>query len=79
MELSAFALKRCHLTVVNLTYLLDVATGLLQKNGLVCFCIVTPHLLLMACFGDINVSQGSVAIYARCGGSFNIHLTANYQ
>jgi len=31
----------------------------------------------MACFADINVSQGSVAAYARCGGIFNIHLTAN--
>jgi len=31
----------------------------------------------MACFSDINVSQGSVATYARCGGIFNIHLTAN--
>ena len=31
----------------------------------------------MACFADINVSQGSVATYARCGGSFSIHLTAN--
>ena len=31
----------------------------------------------MACFGDINVSQGSVATYARCGGTFNVHLTAN--
>jgi len=31
----------------------------------------------MACFGDINVSQGNVTIYASCGGSFNIHLTAN--
>ena len=30
----------------------------------------------MTCFGDINVSQGSVATYARCGGTFNIHLTA---
>ena len=34
----------------------------------------------MACFGDINVSQGSVLKcsnigYARCGGIFNIHLT----
>jgi len=26
---------------------------------------------------DIIVSQGSVAAYARCGGLFNIHLTAN--
>ena len=31
----------------------------------------------MACFADINVSQGSVATYARCGGIFNMHLTAN--
>ena len=31
----------------------------------------------MACFADINVSQGSVAIYAWCGGMFDIHLTAN--
>jgi len=31
----------------------------------------------MACFADINVSQGSVATYARCGGIFNIHSTAN--
>jgi len=31
----------------------------------------------MACFADINVSQGSAATYARCGGIFNAHLTAN--
>ena len=31
----------------------------------------------MACFADINVSQGSVATYARCGEIFNIYLTAN--
>ena len=31
----------------------------------------------MACFADINVSQGSVATYARCGGIFNILLTTN--
>jgi len=31
----------------------------------------------MACFADIHVSQGSAATYARCGGSFNIHLTMN--
>jgi len=33
----------------------------------------------MACFADVNVSQGSVATYARCGGIFNIHLTANLE
>ena len=31
----------------------------------------------MACFADINVSQGSVATYARCSGNVSIHLTAN--
>jgi len=30
----------------------------------------------MACFADINVSQGSVATYARCYEAFNFHLTA---
>jgi len=35
------------------------------------------NLSLMACFGDTDISQGSVATYARCGGIFNIHLTAN--
>ena len=33
------------------------------------------NLSLMACFADINISQGSLATYARCRGSFNIHLT----
>ena len=31
----------------------------------------------MVCFADINVSQGSVATYARCGEIVNIHLTTN--
>jgi len=31
----------------------------------------------MACFADIYVSQGSAATYARCGGIFDIHLTAD--
>jgi len=35
------------------------------------------NLSLIACFADANVSQGSVATYARCGGIFNIHLTTN--
>jgi len=29
----------------------------------------------MACFAGINVSQGSVATYARCNAIFSIHLT----
>ena len=33
----------------------------------------------MASFANINVSQNSVATYARCGGIFNIHLTTNLQ
>ena len=36
------------------------------------------NLSLMTCFADVDVSQGSVATYARCGGSLkNIHLTTN--
>ena len=35
------------------------------------------NLPLMACFAGINVSQGSVATYARCGGICYIRLTAN--
>ena len=35
------------------------------------------NLSLVACFTDINVSQGSVATYATCDGIFNIHLIAN--
>ena len=31
----------------------------------------------MACFADINVSQGSVATYTRCGVIIYIRLTAN--
>jgi len=58
-----------------------------NKLFLFCLLISPPHLKyvatlpcnlsLMACFADINVSQGSVATLARCGGIFNIHLTAN--
>ena len=35
------------------------------------------NLSLMDCFADINFSQSSMATKARCGGIFNIHLTAN--
>ena len=31
----------------------------------------------MACIADTNVSQGCVAMHARCSGIFNIHLTQN--
>ena len=41
--------------------------------------LATPpcNLSLMTYFADSNVSQGSVATYARCGGIFDIHLTTN--
>ena len=35
------------------------------------------NLSLTACLAYIIVSQGSVATYARCDGSVNIHLTTN--
>jgi len=35
------------------------------------------NLSLMACFANVTVSQRSVATYARCGGTFNTHLTTN--
>ena len=35
------------------------------------------NLSLMAGFAGIDVSQGSVATCARCGGIFTIHLTTN--
>ena len=31
----------------------------------------------MVNFADVNISQGSVATYARCRVSFNIHITTN--
>jgi len=31
----------------------------------------------MACFDDIDVSQGSVTTYAKCGGILNSLLTEN--
>jgi len=38
---------------------------------------VPCNLSSVACFADINVSQGSVATYVRCGGIFDSHLTAD--
>ena len=37
------------------------------------------NLSLVSCFAGINVSQGSVATYAMCGGIFNTQLTTNLQ
>ena len=72
-------LPNIHRFKKKLTYTLT------NKRFLIWLLLTPPHvkyvatlpcnLLLMVCFGDINVSQGSVE--ARCGGMFNIHLTAN--
>jgi len=62
------ALPNIHLQKISLT---NSAINLFYVATLPC------NLSLMACFGDINVSQGSVATYARCGEMFNIQLTAN--
>jgi len=35
------------------------------------------NLSLMACFADINVSRGSVAKHARCGGISKIRIITN--
>ena len=36
------------------------------------------NLSFLACFVDVNVSQGSVATYARCGGIFNMHFGCKF-
>jgi len=58
-----------------------------NKPFLIWLLTVSPHfkytatlpcnLSLRARFADINVSQCIVATYARCGGIFSRHLTAN--
>ena len=58
-----------------------------KKPFLIWLLITLPHLKyvatlpcnlsLKAGFADINVSQGSVTTYARCGGIFGLLLTAN--
>ena len=50
-------------------WLLTIPTYLKYVATLPC------NLSLMACFGDINVSRGSVATYAKCGWIFNTHFT----
>ena len=52
---------------------------LTTQPHLKCVATLPCDLSLMACFADVNVSQGSVATYARCVGIFNIHLTANLE
>ena len=47
---------------------------LTTPSHLKCVATLPCDLSLMACFADINGSQGGLA---RCDGSFNIHLTTN--
>jgi len=65
-------------------------TGRLSNTPFLIWLLTTPphlqcvatlpcNLSLMACFADINVSQGSAATYARCGGIFNVHITTNLR
>jgi len=49
------------------------------SQGWVDLATLPRNLQLMACFADINVSEGSIATYARCGGILNMHLTANIR
>jgi len=58
-------------SAINLIYLLTTPLHLKYVATL------PYNLSVMACFADINVSQGSVATYARCSGIFNIHFTTN--
>jgi len=74
-------------TLPNIYRLKKFPDRLSNKPFLICLLTTPRHLQyaatlpcnlsLMACFADINVSQGSVATYARCDGIFNIHLTTN--
>jgi len=74
-------------TLPNIHRFKNFTHTLCNKPFLVWLLTTPPHLKyvatlpcnlsLMACFADINVSLGSVATYARCGGIFNTHLTAN--
>ena len=60
---------------------------LINKPFLIWLLKTSPHfkyvatllcnLSLITCFAGINVLQGSVATYARCGWIFNIHWTTN--
>ena len=78
---------KCSPILIFLTHTLSFVSN---KPFLIWLLATPPHLKyaatlpcnlsLGACFPDIklNVSRGTVATYARCGGIFNIHLTANF-
>jgi len=76
-------------TLPNIEILKKITHRLSNKPFLIWLLRTPPHLKyvatlfcnlsLMACFANVNVSQGSVATYARRGGLFNIHLTTDLQ
>jgi len=65
-----------HYTLSNKPFLISLLT---TPPHLTYVATLPCNLSLMVCFADINVSQGSVATYTRCGGMFTIRLTANLQ
>ena len=74
-----------HVLACNFADFIFFTRRLSNKPFLIWLLTTPPHLKyvatlpcnlsLTACFADINVSQGSVATYARCGGIFSIHVT----
>ena len=78
------------LTTANDTHRFNFfSLRLANKPSLIWLLITPPHLKCvatlprnlssMACFAGINVSRGSVAIYARCGGIVNRAYPFNYK
>jgi len=74
--------RSCLLLCQIFTDFKNVFTRTLSNKPFLIWLITTPphlkyvatlpyNLSLMACYADINVSQGSVATYTRCGGIFN--------
>jgi len=79
-----------HVLACNFADLKTFFTRRLSNKPFLIWLLTTPpylkyvatlpcNLLLMACFADINVLQGSVPTYARCDGTFNVHLTADFK
>ena len=65
-------------------FLIFFTHGLSNKPFLICLLTTPPHFIYviklpcnLARSVDINVSQGSVATYARCGEICNAHSTTH--
>jgi len=67
-------LQKNHSRLSNKPYITGLSTTPLHLQ---CVATLPCNLSLMACFADINVSQATVATYASCSGTFDIHLTTN--